>query len=147
MIRATLDTNVLVSGLAGLTVPTSTPGAVFWHWLAGTFELVISADILAELERTLTKPYFRSRRSPEQIEATERLFTGGATMVEPTIVVSGVATHPEDDLVLAVVVSAGVDYLVTGGKALQRLGAYHGIQILSPRQFLNLSEASNDEML
>jgi predicted nucleic acid-binding protein len=144
VIRATLDTNLLVSGLALLTVPTSTPGAVFWHWLAGTFELVISADIMAELQRTLTKPYYLSRRSPEQIEATERLFTG-ATIIEPTIAVSGVATHPEDDLVLAVVVSADVDYLVTGDKALQRLGAYRGIRILSPREFLDLLKANGDQ--
>ena len=61
MIRATLDTNVLVSGLAGLEVPTSTPGAIVWHGLNDTFELVVSAGILAQLERTLTKPFYRSR--------------------------------------------------------------------------------------
>ncbi len=50
MIRATLETDVLVSGLAGLNVPVSTPGAIIWHWLNDTFELVIFAGILAELE-------------------------------------------------------------------------------------------------
>ncbi len=143
MIRATLDTNVLVSGLAGLEVPASTPGAIIWHWLNNTFELVISAGILAELERTLAKPYYRSRRSLAQIEAAVRLIVSEATIVIPTITTSGVTTHPEDDLVLAVAASAGVDYLVTGDKPLQRLGAYQGVRMISPRAFLDLLEATS----
>ena len=147
MIRATLDTNVLVSGLAGLEVPASSPGAIVWHWLNDTFELVISAGILAELERTLTKPYYRSRRSPAQIEAAVRLVVSKATVVVPTIIISGVATHSEDDLVLAVAASARVDYLVTGDKPLQRLGDYRGVRVVSPRAFLDLLEATSDNEL
>ena len=142
MIRATLDTNVLVSGLAGLDVPASTPGAIVWHWHNDTFELVISTSILAELERTLTKPYYRSRRSPAQIEAAVRLIVSKATFVVPTITISGVTTHPEDDLVLAVAASARVDYLVTGDKPLHRLGAYQGVRMISPRAVLELLEAT-----
>lgn len=145
MIRAMLDTNVLVSGFAGLTLATSTPGAIMRHWLEGTFELVISASIQTELERTFTKPYFRSRRSIAQIIATERLVANSSAIVVPTIVVSGVASHPEDDLVIAAAVSAGVDYLVTGDKQLQRLGVYQGISILSPREFLVLIGVSGGE--
>ena len=70
-------------------MPASTPGAIICHWLNDTFELVISADILAELERTLTKPYYRSRRSPAQIEAAVRLIVSEATIIVPTITISG----------------------------------------------------------
>ena len=147
MIRATLDTNVLVSGLAGLEVQTSTPGAIVWHWLNDTFELIISAGILAELERTLTKPYYRSRRSPAQIEAAVRLIISKATIVVPTITISGVTTHPEDDLVLAVAASAHVNYLVTGDKQLHRLGAYQNVRMISPRAFLDLLEATGGNEL
>ena len=38
--------------------------------------------------------------------------------------VQGVATHAEDDLVLATAESAQADYLITGDKKLQRLGTY-----------------------
>lgn len=54
----------------------------------------------------------------------------------PTVRIDGVATHPEDDRVLEAAVSAAVDYLVTGDKALQRLGEYAGIPILDPRAFM-----------
>jgi putative PIN family toxin of toxin-antitoxin system len=147
VIQATLDTNVLVSGLAVLEVPASTPGAIVGHWLNDTFELIISAGILAELERTLTKPYYRSRRSPAQIEAAVRLIVSKASIVVPTITISGVTTHPEDDLVLAVAASARVDYLVTGAKPLQRLGAYQGVLVTSPRAFLDLLEATGGNEL
>jgi putative PIN family toxin of toxin-antitoxin system len=146
VIRATLDTNVLVSGLAGLAVPTSTPGTIIENWLDGAFELVISADILAELERTLTKPYYRSRRSQAEIEAAKRLIAAKATVIVPTIAVTGVATHPEDDLVLAAAASARVDYLVTGDKQLQRLGSYQRVTMISPRAFLDLLELTCDEV-
>lgn len=145
MIRATLDTNVLVSGLAGLDVPTSTPGAIVQRWLDGNFELVVSAIILAELERTLGKPYYRSRRTPAQIAAAMHLVASKATVFTPTIAISGIATHPEDDLVLGVAVGADVDYLVTGDKQLQRLGAYQRVTMLSPRAFLDLLELGGDE--
>jgi predicted nucleic acid-binding protein len=57
------------------------------------------------------------------------------------VTVTGVATHPEDDLVLAAAVSAGADYLVTGDRKLQALDTFEGVRILSPRQFLDMIEA------
>jgi predicted nucleic acid-binding protein len=52
--------------------------------------------------------------------------------------VTGVASHPEDDPILATAVSASADYLVTGDRQLQRLGSYRGVSIVSPREFLDL---------
>jgi predicted nucleic acid-binding protein len=55
-----------------------------------------------------------------------------------TVQVTGVASHPEDDLVLAAAVSAGADYLVTGDKQLLSLGRYQELGICSPPTFLEL---------
>ena len=52
--------------------------------------------------------------------------------------VSGIATHPEDDVILATAESAQAHYLVTGERKLQRLGAYKEVKILSPSAFLVL---------
>lgn len=54
--------------------------------------------------------------------------------------VQGVATHPEDDVVLATAVSARVDYLVTGDKGLLQLEHDQDIVMLTPRAFLNVLE-------
>jgi putative PIN family toxin of toxin-antitoxin system len=145
VIRATLDTNALASGFAGEAVPASTPGAIVRRWRAGRFELVVSPDILTELSRTFAKPYYTARRSRAQIAAAVQLVSAEATVVVPTVVVSGVATHPEDDRVLAAAVSARVDYLVTGDRQLRRLGSYRGVRILSPREFLDVLELAEGE--
>ena len=147
VIRAVLDTNVLASGLAGLELRTSAPGIILAQWLAGAgagpFELVVSPHILAELERTLIKPYFRTRRLLAQIEAAEQFVNSVATIVVPTIDVSGVAPHAADDLVLSAAVSAQADYLVTGDNRFLALDSYAGVTILSPRAFLDVLEAEN----
>lgn len=55
MIRAVLDTNALASGalITQGVLPT-----IIDHWREGAFALIISEEIMAELSRTLAKPYF-----------------------------------------------------------------------------------------
>jgi hypothetical protein len=112
------------------------------RWLAGTYVLATSEHILIdELPRTLAKPYFRRHMTAD--EAAE--FTDGlyrlALLVPITAYVYGVATHPEDDLVLATAVSAQADYLVTGDMKLQTLGSFEGVRIVSPAAFLAILDA------
>jgi predicted nucleic acid-binding protein len=52
--------------------------------------------------------------------------------------VQGVASHPEDDLILATAVSAQADYLVTGDRQLLALGRYQGVEIVTPRAFATI---------
>ncbi len=60
-----------------------------------------------------------------------------------TIAVIGIASHPEDDLVLATAVSGNVDYLVTGDLKLQALGRFRDVAIVSPRSFLDRLERAD----
>lgn len=59
-----------------------------------------------------------------------------AIMVSLTTEVTGVATHPEDDLILATAVASGVASLVNGDRKLRALGTFRGVSLLSPRGFL-----------
>ena len=136
MIVAVLDTNVLASGIAGIARPESTPGELLRRWRAKAFVLVISEPILAELGRTFTNPYFASRLSPADLAAALARFRTEARIQPMTIQVSGVATHPQDDAILATALSARALYLVTGDRQLLAHGAYGGTRLLSPRQFL-----------
>ena len=138
MISAAWDANALASGVIGLTVPASTPGALLRLWFADAFQLVTSDPILAELRRTFRKTYFRRRISPQQAQHALEVLRARAITVTLTVLVQGVASHPEDDLVLATALSANADYLVTGDRQLQKLGMYEGVVILSPRAFLDV---------
>lgn len=116
MMRVVLDTNVLVSGAAGFLNPRSNPRKILQSWKANKFQLIISKPILSEVVSTLQKPYFISQLSTEQIVNFLMLLEKKGNLIELTTTVSGVATHPEDDLILATAVSGKADYLVTGDK-------------------------------
>jgi len=67
-------------------------------------------------------------------------------MTPLTVEVTGVATHPEDDLILATAVAGEASYLVTGDRKLRAVGAFQGVTILSPREFLaRLAQAGEHE--
>ena len=51
---------------------------------------------------------------------------------------SGVATHPEDDLILSTAIVSKADYLVTSDRQLLALGEYEGVRIITPRDFLTV---------
>jgi putative PIN family toxin of toxin-antitoxin system len=132
-----LDANVLVSGFS---FGGGVPDRILRRWKEGQFRLIVSSHLLAEVGNTLEKPYFRSRLSESSVQQALLLLRIEARTTLLTNVVSGVATHPEDDSVLATAVSASCDYLVTGDRQLQHLGSYQGVRIVSPREFLTLVE-------
>jgi putative PIN family toxin of toxin-antitoxin system len=138
------DTNVLASGVAAFRNPTNTVAMILRLWRLGVFTLVTSEDILTELARTLQTPYFRQRLTPQQINRAIRLLRKKTTITPLTTTVHGVATHPEDDVILATAVSAKADYLVTGDTKLQHVQTYKAVTILSPKQFL---ETLKDDLL
>lgn len=137
LIRAVLDANILVSGFPAATGIAAT---LIDHWRVGTFQLVTSLHIIDEVTRAWAKPYWRARFSQMQIDRALALLDQEADVTPITIDVVGVATHPEDDWVLATAVSAGADYLVTGDRDLRAVGRYRGVVVRSPRAFLDLLE-------
>jgi uncharacterized protein len=146
VISAVIDTNVLASGFIGFATPASTPGAIVRAWRDGQFELVVSEPIIAELEHTFQDPYFTRRLSDQdRLEAVTLLRTQ-AVITAITVSVQGVATHPEDDVILATAVSYANHtaspvtpvWLVTGDKQLQKLGTYQEVPIVSPPDFLTV---------
>lgn len=138
MVSAVLDTNVLVSGIVGIERAESTPGAVLRTWARREFDLILSDHIVTEVVRTLEKPYFARRVQPGQIRLLQQLFVERARLVAPAEVAEGVATHPEDDLILATAVAGSADYLVTGDHQLLLLSEYGTVEIVSASEFVGL---------
>jgi uncharacterized protein len=137
MTSVVLDTNALVSGFARVN-PDAAPSQLIDLWRAHAFDLIVSEHIKVEVERTFARPYFRRKMTDVQIARAKALLDSDARLVRPDVPVHGVATHPEDDVVLSTAVSARADYLVTGDAQLQKLGAYEGVTIVSPRRFVDL---------
>jgi len=103
----------------------------------GAYQLAISQPILDELARTLATSYFSRRITAADSTLYLLAITAAATAVPISVAVHDVATHPEDDLILATALSAQANYLVTGDAQLQAPAAYRGLPIISPREFLD----------
>ena len=137
MIRIVADTNVLASGLAGYDALEGPAAFVLRAWQQRRFDLVASGPILEELERTLAKPYFRQRLGPIGAQRALSFVHTEVHLVIELADVRGVATTPDDDLILATAVAGEASHLVTGDRQLRNLGEYQGVRILGPREFVD----------
>jgi putative PIN family toxin of toxin-antitoxin system len=134
MIRAVLDTNVLAS--AAIAHPGTTLATILDDVVANRFDLAISEYILVELRRTLATPYYAARITPAAAARYVQLLISLGTTVRISTSVQGVATHSEDDPILATALSVRADYLVTGDRRLRdRVPSFQGIPLISPSDF------------
>lgn len=135
MLKATYDTNTLVSGT---TISQGPVSFVIDAWINDEVEMITSEPLIDELTRTLEKPYFTSRLTQEQTQSFINIVRERATIVPITTLIPKVATHPEDDIVLATAESGKVSYVVTGDHGLQNLKQFKKIKIVSPRHFAEI---------
>jgi putative PIN family toxin of toxin-antitoxin system len=140
LITAVLDTNVLASGFVRTH---TTPGQILQRWRRELFALVCSPVIFEELVRTLQSPYFTQRLSAEEILMNLQLLSRARFVPLTDSEVDGIATHPEDDLILATAVAGHADYLVTGDRQLLAIGEFQGVRIVNPAAFLALLDAAD----
>jgi len=135
--KVVLDVNILASAAAS---PAGLPAFIVDSLLNGPHRIAISDEMLVNLGKVLIRKYFSARLTEDmQAQAVAR-YRGIGPPVTPDPTVIGVADDEEDDRVLGTAVTAGADFVVTGDKGLLRLGAFHGIPIVTARQFLALVE-------
>ena len=107
MVRAVIDTNVLVSSLLS---PSGAPGKVFDHVLNGNVAMCYDANIMSEYREVLNRPKFRfnSRAVDQVLDFTVQ---SGVSVVPAPL---SVAFTDEDDKVFYEVAVHAKGYLVTG---------------------------------
>jgi putative PIN family toxin of toxin-antitoxin system len=138
---------VLLDSATLASMATAPPGGtlatILTAWRHGVFLVVISDHVLAEVRRTLANPYFSGRLSADDVRLYLRFVADASEHVQIAVEVAGVATHPEDDLVLATAVSGHADYLVTSDRRFRtHVPSYQGVTLLSPAEFVAVLNAS-----
>ena len=128
--RAVLGPNVIISGLLS---PSGNAAWLLRAWERGEFELVVSAGLLAELERALNYPKLH-RRIPEgdARQVLRWLSQSGTIAADPDPRQPVRSEDPGDDYLIALAASMRA-ILVSGDKDLLDLA--EEIPVISPAQF------------
>ena len=139
-IKVVLDTNALVSAL----LFGGGPGELLSLWEKGRIRPLLSKDVLLEYVRVLGYPKFGL--GAEDIKGLiEEHVLPYAEMVRVSATLSVIKADPADDKFLALAVAGGADYLISGDMHLLVLGTYRGVEILTPRRFLECPDLADRE--
>ncbi len=132
MLRACLDTNVWLSGI----LFSGPPAKVVELALQKRFDLVLSAQILEELERNLREKFDVPRPAVRRL--TFRI-AQIADLYEPAGHVQVVKEKAADNLILETAVLGRAKYLVTGDhRHLLPLKTFRHVRIVPPAVFLDV---------
>ena len=130
--RVVLDTNVLLSGLMA---PKGVPGRIVAAWIDAQFELVTSLGQVDEVARVMAYPKIRRRLrwDEERIESFIKQLHVRAEVIDLGSTAAEVPRDPKDSPVLAPLVAAKADLLVTGDDDLLALRSRYAIE--TPTEF------------
>ena len=134
--RLVADTNTVISGLLWHGAPRRLLDAA----RAGKVSLFTSADLLVELEDTLSRAKFAERL--ERAGVTRRVLVQGyatlAAVIKPAAIPPAVLADLDDDAVLACAVAAQAQAIASGDSHLLNLKTYQDIPILTVNELLAL---------
>ena len=128
MIRAVLDTNIIVSALL---TPSGMEALVFLLVLRGDLELFVSAAVLAEYEEVLRRP--RLKLKTTEVEMALAAIREVGRLVHPTgrLIES---SHESDNRLYECAAAAQAGYIVTGNLRAANPSHNNGISRYSARR-------------
>jgi len=135
LLRAVLDTNVIISGLMGVSGP---PRNIIDAWLDDRFTLVTSVPLVRELAHVLAYPRIaeRLRFSQAEVNSLVAAMLTQAEVVPGALTLPGVTRDPKDDAVVACAVEGAAGFVVSGDEDLLVLSVYQDIEMITPREFV-----------
>lgn len=130
MIRAVTDTNVLISALFFGGVPRQIVRAA----LDKRILLVTSERLLTELDRVLQRKF---EFVTEDARLMQLGLRGVMRTVTPLVAVNAVAADADDNKVIECAIAGQADCIVSGDRHLKELKVWEGIEIITPREFVD----------
>ena len=137
MIKAVVDTNILVSGFIS---PFSYPKEIEKRWRKGEFILVTSREIIEEVSRVLYLPRIKVkyRITESDIQAFILTLLNKSEYIVGRLTLKNVAPDPGDDKIISCAVEGYADFIVTGDKDLLQLRKYQDIKIINAEAFVRV---------
>ena len=105
---------------------------------------MISLYLVEELVHVLSYPRIteRLRLDEEELAAILAALLSKAEVTSGQLSRPGVTRDPKDDSVVACAKEGEADYIVSGDRDLLVLGEYEGIQVITPRHFVEVLASS-----
>lgn len=129
--KVVLDTNVLVSGIFF----SGPPFRILQAWRDRQIRLVLSQEIIAEYQRVGNE---LAGQFPDiDLAAFLELLTIHSELIAAPPHAGPVCIAPDDDKFLACAWAARAGIVITGDKHLLSVGKYRGIEMLTPRRFVD----------
>jgi putative PIN family toxin of toxin-antitoxin system len=138
VIRAVLDTNLLISYLLTHRPPIAT--LIDHHLARDDIVLVTAPELLAELDRVLTYPKLQRYYTDEERARFVALVMALGEVVDLPETIPRICRDPDDDRLIACAVVGEADVIVSGDDDLLALERVGGIPILTAAQFLAMLE-------
>ena len=135
-----LDTNVWVSGIF---FRGGTPAALLRAWRDERFDVVLTPEVLEELEQKLREKSVQFTDNQALGDEWIAYIKTFAQVVRADTRVEGICRDQDDDKFLTAALSAEADYVVSGDHDLQVLDQYQDVKILSPGAFVDLLARAN----
>ena len=135
MIRAVIDTNVLVAALR------SSSGASHQILLAadaGLFEFAISVPLLAEYDDVTRRSSSGIGLPPEAVEAIVGRLAAICHQQQIYFLWRPLLQDPKDDMVLEVAIASGASHIITFNRKDLEPASQFDIIVVTPSQFLAL---------
>jgi putative PIN family toxin of toxin-antitoxin system len=132
-VRVILDTNVVISGVFFGGVP----GRILSAWTAGRLVLVLSPAILEEYRRVGAELEREHPEAGATFEPILTLIAMHAMLVDTPPLAAPVSDDSDDDMFLAAALASRTHLVVSGDQDLLRVSGWRGIEVLTPRQFLD----------
>ncbi len=134
MIRAVLDTNIIISALFW----GGPPGLVFAAARDDQFVALLTDELADELKKVLVREKFVNELSRRQmtVEAVLDQYRSAAELVTSAEVPQALVRDPKDKIVLACAIGGDAAYIVSGDNDLLTLSVYKDVHILTATEFL-----------
>ena len=132
MRKVVIDTNVFISSFFG-----GTPRKIIDQWKEGHITLCLSQEIVEEYIEVLNRLGLKDKN---EIRKLTKLFAEGYssifTAVTPTLFI--VEDDPDDNKFIECAVALDCKIIVSGDKHLKNIKKYIDIEILSPKEFIEM---------
>jgi putative PIN family toxin of toxin-antitoxin system len=140
VLKVVIDINLFVSGLISKK---GNPAKLLQLWHDHAFLLVISEQMVKEIERVLQYPRIRNKYNlkDEEIEQAVGTIKKFAVVLPDAIELGVVKDDPDDNKVLACALAAQADYIVSGDGHLLKLGVFENTPIVTTKDFLGSIES------